>query len=90
MKGAASFNVYGIVTLIGDVIYSAWIFRRKGITAHRAAGNVLIAAGAIVGGGASAFSRWGMLSYLYLAELCSLLLVFAGFLAATGFFLREE
>ncbi|RMH21312.1 MAG: hypothetical protein D6701_02595, partial [Gemmatimonadetes bacterium] len=48
-----------------------------------AAGNVLIAAGAILGGGGSAFARFGMLAYLYLAELASLALVFAGFLVAT-------
>ncbi len=77
------FNIFGIITLIGGALYSAWVFWRKGILGHRAAGNVLIAGAAILGGGASAFSRWGMLVYLYLAELSSLILMFIGFLIAT-------
>jgi len=77
------FNTFGIITLIGGAIYSAWVFWRKRIMPHRAVGNVVIAAGAILGGGASAFARFGMLSYLYLAELSSLILVFVGFLIAT-------
>ncbi|MEE8524111.1 MAG: hypothetical protein V3T72_09280 [Thermoanaerobaculia bacterium] len=77
------FNIFGIITLIGGAIYSSWVFFRQRIMLHRAAGNVLIAGGAIVGGGASAFSRFGMLTYLYLFELLSLLLMFAGFLLAT-------
>lgn len=80
---AAPFNTFGIITLIGGAIYSAWVFWRKRIMPHRAVGNVVIAGGAILGGGASAFARFGMLSYLYLAELSSLILVFAGFLIAT-------
>lgn len=77
------FNVYGIIWLIGGAIWSAWIFWRKGILPNRALGNILIAGGAILGGGASAFARFGMLTYLYLAELTSLSLVFVGFLYAT-------
>lgn len=77
------FNVYGIIWLIGGAIWSAWIFWWKGIMPNRALGNILIAGGAILGGGASAFARFGMLTYLYLAELTSLSLVFVGFLYAT-------
>lgn len=76
------FNTFGIILLIGGAIYSAWIFWRKGIMANRAIGNVLIAGGAILGGGASAFARFGMLTYLYVAELASLILVFWGFVVA--------
>jgi hypothetical protein len=72
------FNTFGIILLIGGAIYSAWIFWRKGIMANRAIGNLLIAGGAILGGGASAFARFGMLTYLYVAELASLILVFWG------------
>lgn len=77
------FNIFGILTLIGGALYSAWVFWRRRIMLHRAAGNVLIAAGAILGGGASAFSRFGMLGWLYAAELSSLLVMFTGFLLAT-------
>lgn len=77
------FNIYGIIMLIGGALYSAWIFWRKGVFRNRAIGNVLIAAGAVLGGGASAFARFGMLEYLYLAELSSLIIMFAGFVVAT-------
>jgi len=77
------FNIYGIITLIGGAIYSAWVFWRKRIMAHRALGNVLIAGAAILGGGGSAFARFGMLTYLYLLELTSLTMMFVGFLFAT-------
>jgi hypothetical protein len=65
-------------SLHGLLGWNAWVFRVWYLF-----GAVLIAAGAILGGGASAFARFGMLSYLYLAELSSLILVFVGFLIAT-------
>jgi hypothetical protein len=77
------FNIYGIIMLIGGALYSAWIFWRKGTHKNRAIGNVLIAGGAVLGGGASAFARFGMLEFLYLAELSSLIVMFAGFVVAT-------
>jgi len=77
------FNIYGVITLIGGAIYSAWVFWRKRIMASRALGNALIAGAAISGGGGSAFARFGMLTYLYLLELTSLSLMFVGFLFAT-------
>ncbi len=42
------FNLYGTVTLVGGAIYSSFIFWRKRILLHRALGNLLIAAGAIL------------------------------------------
>jgi hypothetical protein len=77
------FNIYGIITLIGGAIYSAWVFWRKQIMAHRALGNVLIAGAAILGGGGSAFARFGMLTYLYTLELASLTMMYVGFRFAT-------
>ena len=77
------FNIYGIITLIGGAIYSAWVLWRKQILAHRALGNVLIAGAAILGGGGSAFARFGLLTYLYTLELASLIMMYVGFLFAT-------
>jgi hypothetical protein len=77
------FNIYGTISLIGGALWSSWVFWRKRIMPYRAIGNVLIALGAIVGGGISALSRFGALSLLYIGELTSLLLVFAGFVLAT-------
>ena len=59
------------------------MFWRKQIMAHRAVGNVLIAGAAILGGGGSAFARFGMLTYLYTLELTSLVMMYVGFLFAT-------
>ena len=62
LVGAVFVRSIGIITLIGGAIYSAWVFWRKQILAHRALGNVLIAGAAILGGGGSAFARFGMLT----------------------------
>jgi hypothetical protein len=72
------FNIYGTNSLIGGALWSSWVFWRKRIMPYRAIGNVLIALGAIVGGGISG------LSLLYIGEFTSLLLVFAGSVLATG------
>ena len=77
------FNIYGTVTLVGGAAYSAWIFWRKRILAHRVAGNVLIAAGAILPAFGGTFSRFGISGALYIAEFLGAILMFAGFLRAT-------
>lgn len=73
------FNLYGTVTLVGGAAYSAWIFWRKRVLLHRAIGNVLIAAGAILPAFGGAFSRLGIGGALYLSEVLGALLLLAGF-----------
>ena len=73
------FNIYGLLTLVGGAIYSAFLFWRKRVLPNRVIGNVLIAAGALFIGSASTLTRLGYGQFLYIAELISAILMFAGF-----------
>ncbi|TLN20886.1 hypothetical protein FDZ74_05305 [bacterium] len=77
------FNLYGTLTLVGGAIYSAFLFWRKRVLLHRAIGNVLIAAGAILPAFGGTFSRFGIPGALYISELLGAILLFIGFLRAT-------
>lgn len=73
------FNIYGLLTLVGGAIYSAYLFWRKRVMPNRVVANVLIAAGALAIGFASTLTRLGYGEYLYLGELISAILMFVGF-----------
>jgi uncharacterized membrane protein HdeD (DUF308 family) len=73
------FNIYGLLTLVGGAIYSAYLFWRKRIMPNRVVANVLIAAGALAIGFASTLTRLGIGEYLYVGELLSAILMYAGF-----------
>ena len=73
------FNVYGLITLVGGALWSAYLFWRKRILPNRVIGNVLIAAGALSIGLASTLTRLGNGSYLFLGELVAAVLMFIGF-----------
>lgn len=73
------FNIYGLLTLVGGAIYSAYLFWRKRVMPNRVIGNVLIAAGALLIGFASTLTRLGYGEYLYVGELLSAILMFMGF-----------
>jgi hypothetical protein len=73
------FNIYGLITLVGGALYSAYLFWRKRVLPNRVIGNVLIAVGALLIGFASTLTRLGYGQYLYLGELLSAILMFAGF-----------
>lgn len=77
------FNIYGVVTLVGGAVYSAWIFYRKRVLLHRTIGNILIAVGALAPAFGGAFSRFGIPAALYLGELIGATLIFIGFWRAT-------
>jgi hypothetical protein len=76
------FNIYGLLTLVGGAIWSAYLFWRKRVLPNRVIGNVLIAAGALSIGSASTLTRLGYGQLLYLGELVAALLMFAGFITA--------
>jgi hypothetical protein len=76
------FNIYGLLTLVGGAIYSAYLFWRKRVLPNRVVGNVLIAAGALSIGFASTLTRLGNGEFLYLGELLAAVLMFLGFLTA--------
>lgn len=73
------FNVYGLITLVGGALWSAYLFWRKRVLPNRVIGNVLIAAGALSIGLASTLTRLGDGSYLFLGELVAAVLMFVGF-----------
>ena len=72
-------NIYGLLTLVGGAIYSAYLFWRKRVMPNRVIGNVLIAAGALLIGFASTLTRLGYGEFLYVGELFSAILMFIGF-----------
>ncbi len=78
------FNIYGLVTLVGGALYSAWLLSRKEIAPQRVAGNLLIAFGALALAAASTQLRLGLADYLYPAELVAAAMMFAGFLLASA------
>ncbi len=77
------FNIYGVITLVGGALYSAWLLYRKEIAPQRVAGNILIALGGLAIGFASTLVRLGLADYLYVAEFLAAVSMFAGFLLAT-------
>ena len=73
------FNIYGLLTLVGGAIYSAYLFWRKRVMPNRVIANVLIAAGALAIGSASTLTRLGYGEFLYLGEVLAAILMFVGF-----------
>jgi len=84
------FNIYGLVTLVGGAIWSAYLFWRKRVLPNRVTGNVLIAAGALFIGFASTLTRLGYGQYLYLGELVSAVMMFIGFQVASKPQVKEK
>jgi hypothetical protein len=78
------FNIYGVITLVGGAIWSAWLFLRKRVLPNRVIGNVLIAAGGLSIGLASMLTRLGIGAYLYVGELIAAVLMYAGFIVASA------
>ena len=77
------FNIYGLITLVGGAIWSAYLFWRKQVLLNRVWGNVLIAVGALLIAFASTLTRLGYGEYLYAGELLAAILMFAGFQVAS-------
>jgi hypothetical protein len=84
------FNIYGLITLVGGALWSAWLFIRKRVLPNRVVGNVLIAAGALSIGLASTLTRLGVGEYLYVGELIAAVLMYAGFVVASAPATEEE
>jgi hypothetical protein len=76
-------NIYGTLTLVGGALWSAWLFFRKRVLLNRVAGNVLIAAGALLPASAGTFIQLGLGDWLYVSELLGAALMFLGFWFAT-------
>jgi hypothetical protein len=77
------FNIYGLLTLVGGAIWSAYLFWRKEVLLNRVWGNVLIAGGALLISFASTLTRLGYGQFLYIGELLAAILMFWGFEVAS-------
>lgn len=76
-------NIYGTLALLGGAIYSAYLFWRKRSLLHRAVGNVLIAAGALLPASGGTGVLAGMADWHSLSLLLGVLLLYAGYIIAT-------
>jgi hypothetical protein len=72
-------NSYAAIMLIGGAAYSAYRFWRVAGDGNRAAGNALIAVGALLPGIGGGFSRAGYTEVLYVGEFIGLILIYFGY-----------
>ena len=72
-------NLYAAVFLIGGAAWSAARYWKEAESSRRAAGNVLIAIGALLPGIGGTFTRFGHVEVLYVTEFTGLLLIFGGY-----------
>jgi hypothetical protein len=71
-------NLYAVFFLIGGALVSAWRFARAGDAGHRAAGNTLIALGALLPGIGGAFAKAGLVEALYVGEFIGIIVIWIG------------
>ena len=71
-------NLYAVFFLIGGAIMSAWHHYHDRGHGYRAAGNALIAIGAILPGIGGTFAKAGLVEVLYLAECAGLMIIWLG------------
>jgi len=71
-------NIYAVYFLIGGAIRSAWRHYHDRGHFHRAAGNALIAFGAILPGIGGSFAKAGHVEVLYVAECVGLIIIWLG------------
>jgi hemoglobin/transferrin/lactoferrin receptor protein len=71
-------NLYAAFFLIGGALVSAWRFWRDRAGANRAAGNLLIALGAILPGIGGSMAKAGVVEALYVGECAGLILIWIG------------
>lgn len=74
------FNIYGVLMLVGGALYSALVYWRERIMAHRMIGNMFIAAGAMAPAFGGVMQRSGVPVALYVGEFVGAVLMFVGFL----------
>jgi hypothetical protein len=71
-------NLYAVFFLIGGAIRSAWRHYHERGHFYRAAGNALIALGAIMPGIGGSFAKAGLVEVLYVAECLGLVTIWIG------------
>lgn len=78
------FNTYGVITLVGGAIYSAFLFWRKRVLPNRVLGNTFIALGALSPAIGGTLARLGTTGFLYGSELIGAIVMFVGFQLAVS------
>lgn len=76
-------NVYSAVFLIGSAALSALRFRRIENGKRAAAGNWLIAIGALLPGIGGSFAKFGLVEALYIGEFIGILMIYSGYRLCT-------
>jgi hypothetical protein len=71
-------NLYASFFMIGGAGYSAWKYFRNEHDGHRAAGNALIAVGALMPGIGGSMAKAGYVEVLYVLEFIGLILIWIG------------
>lgn len=71
-------NLYAVIFLIGGAALSAWHYWQRGDSGHRAAGNSLIAFGALLPGVGGAMAKAGIVEALYIGEFLGIILIWIG------------
>lgn len=82
--GTPLINGYAALFLIGGAALSAWRFSRRRETRHRAIGNTLIAAGALLPGIGGGMAKAGIVEALYVGEFVGLIIIWLGYAACVG------
>jgi hypothetical protein len=72
-------NCYAGLFLIGGAILSAKRFARQAATRHRAIGNALIAAGALLPAIGGSMAKFGIVEGLYVGEFAGIILIWLGY-----------
>lgn len=76
-------NIYGTIGLVGGAIYSAYLFWRKQILAHRMYGNILIAFGALLSAFGGTMVLFGSIDWHSLALLLGVIFMYLGYIQST-------
>ena len=71
-------NMYAVFFLIGGAIVSAWRHYKHRGHSYRAAGNALIALGALLPGVGGSFAKAGVVEALYIGECLGLVVIWTG------------
>jgi heme/copper-type cytochrome/quinol oxidase subunit 1 len=73
-------NAGGTVILVGGALWSAWVFRRRGLMRKRMQGCLLLAVGALIVALGGTLTRLGSEQYFYIAMSIGVGLMFWGYL----------
>ncbi|MEZ5316789.1 MAG: hypothetical protein R2752_05260 [Vicinamibacterales bacterium] len=71
-------NLYAVFFLIGGAVLSAWRHYRYRGHSYRAAGNALIALGALLPGIGGSFAKAGVVEALYVGECVGIMVIWLG------------